>query len=214
MSPLPMPLPAPQSQPGQRVVAVFDFDGTLSDRHTFWRYLRFIASPPVFWAKVAGFLLPQVFGVLLGRTQLMDARAGFIRLFLGGMRTQDEAAHARRFIEGPLRAWIRPAALRRLAWHQQQGHLTVLVSNAPENYLVDWGRSMGFDHVCGTRLATEAGQLTGAVDGENCVNAEKVRRLQAVLGDTRHCFIYAYGDSDGDTELLAAADRPFYRNWY
>ncbi len=198
----------------RRTLAVFDFDGTLSDRHTFWRYLRFIATPPVFWAKVLCFLLPEVFGVLLGRRNLMDARAGFIALFLAGMPADVEARHARRFIDGPLRDWIRPEALRRLAWHRQQGHLTVLVSNAPENYLVDWGKSVGFDHVCGTRLRTRDGRLTGEVDGDNCVNAEKVRRLVQTVGQLDQSFVYAYGDSDGDTELLAVADRPFYRNWY
>lgn len=198
----------------RQTIAVFDFDGTLSDRHTFWRYLRFIATPPVFWTKVLCFLLPEIVGVLLGRRNLMDARAGFIGLFLADMPAEVEAGHARRFIAGPLRNWIRPEALRRLAWHQQQGHLTVLVSNAPENYLLDWGKSVGFDRVCGTRLGTRNGRLTGEVDGDNCVNAEKVRRLIQTVGPLDRCFIYAYGDSDGDTELLAAADRPFYRNWY
>jgi HAD superfamily hydrolase (TIGR01490 family) len=210
----PTPVEVPRAEGKRRIVAAFDFDGTLSDRHTFWRYLRFIHTPPVFWGKVVLFLLPQIVGVLSGRRQLMDARAGFIRRFLGGMPTEVEAGHARRFIDGPLRQWIRPAALRRLDWHRQQGHLTVLVSNAPENYLVSWGRAAGFDHVSGTRLATSGGRLTGQVEGDNCVNAEKVRRLQALLGDLDTCFIYAYGDSEGDTELLAAADRPFYRNWY
>lgn len=207
----PMPPSAMNDRPA---LAVFDFDGTLSDRHTFWRYLRFIATPPVFWTKVVCFLLPEILGVLLGRRNLMDARAGFIGLFLSGMSSDVEARHAQRFIQGPLRNWIRPQALRRLAWHQAQGHLTVLVSNAPENYLVDWGKSVGFDHVCGTRLRTQDGQLTGEVDGDNCVNAEKVHRLTQTVGQLDRWFIYAYGDSDGDTELLAAADRPFYRNWY
>lgn len=204
-----------QLQPnGASTVAVFDFDGTLSDRHTFWRYLRFIATPPVFWVKVVCFLLPEIVGVLLGRRNLMDARAGFIGLFLKNMPVDQEADHARRFIAGPLRHWIRPEALRRLNWHRQQGHLTVLVSNAPENYLKDWGQSVGFDHVCGTRLGTRDGRLTGEVDGQNCVNAEKVRRLIETVGNLDQWFIYAYGDSDGDTELLTVANRPFYRNWY
>ncbi|RZL02008.1 MAG: HAD-IB family hydrolase [Rubrivivax sp.] len=202
-----------QAPQAQRTVAVFDFDGTVSDRHTFWRYLRFIATPPIFWLSVLT-LLPYVVGVLVGRVQLMTAREAFIRRFLGGLTVAEEADYARRFIQGPLKAWIRPAALRRLAWHRSQGHLTLLVSNAPENYLISWGLAAGFDVVCGTRLAVSGGRLTGGLQGTNCVNEEKVRRLKAVVSDLDHCFIYAYGDSDGDHELLAIADRPFYRNWY
>jgi phosphatidylglycerophosphatase C len=194
-------------------VAVFDFDGTLSDRHTFWRYLRFIAKPHVFWPS----LLPlgiTVANVLRKKTTVMDGRIAFIERFLGGVPIETEAQHAANFIAGPLQDWIRPEAIRRLKWHQAQGHHTVLVSNAPENYLVPWGRAMGFDHVCGTRLQVVDQRLTGRVEGQNCVDEEKVRRLREQLGDLSQFFIYAYGDSTGDHALLNVADRPFYQNWY
>lgn len=197
----------------QQTIAVFDFDGTISDRHTFWRYCKFIATPWVFWPSVL-MMLPSILGVLIGKVHLMTARAGFIRRFLGNLPQQREAEYAAHFLAGPLPQWIRPAALRRLRWHQAQGHRTILVSNAPENYLLSWGKSMGFDHVCGTRLEVANGRITGRVAGNDCVGAEKVRRLEQRVGDLDRLYIYAYGDSDGDRELMAAADSPFYRNWY
>lgn len=198
---------------GKPVVAVFDFDGTLSDRHTFWRYLRFIATPLVFWPRVLP-LLPSMAQVVIGKKPLMTARGGFIQRFLSNMPEHVEADYAQRFINGPLPTWIRPAALRRLRWHQAQGHLTVLVSNAPENYLLGWGASVGFDYVCGTRLEVKNGRLTGEVAGNDCVGEEKVRRLKEVVPDLDQVHVIAYGDSDGDQELLSVADSPFYQNWY
>jgi phosphoserine phosphatase len=49
------------------------------------------------------------------------------------------------------------------------------------------------------------------LQGENCRAAEKVRLLQALPGALEDDEVYAYGDSDGDTEMLAAADHPAFK---
>ena len=48
------------------------------------------------------------------------------------------------------------------------------------------------------------------LDGANCRAAEKVRRLDEWLAHRQlgDAVIWAYGDSDGDRELLARADHP------
>lgn len=202
-----------QAETHRPVLAVFDFDGTLTDRHTFWRYMRFIHGPARFWLAMIP-LLPKMAGVLLGLVPLMTARQAFIERYLKGLTVEQEREHARLFITEHLSQWLRPEALRRLKWHQAQGHVTALVSNSPENYLLPWGNLVGFDHVCGTRLATDKRGLNGAIDGRNCVEREKVTRLRACVGDLAHYDIYAYGDSSGDRDLLDVATFPFYRNWY
>ena len=194
-------------------LAVFDFDGTLSDRHTFWRYMRYVAGTKMFWLKMI-WLLPKVFSVILGVTPLMQARLAFIARYLGGVSVEQEREHARHFVTEQLPRWIRPEALRRLQWHQSMGHVTALVSNSPENYLAPWGAAVGFDYVCGTRLDTENDRLTGGISGTNCVGPEKVIRLRGCLANLDDYYIYAYGDSSGDDALLGIANAPFYRNWY
>jgi phosphatidylglycerophosphatase C len=194
------------------VLAAFDFDGTITDRHTFWRYLRFVATPRAFWASLVP-LAPRLGALATRRITLMEAREALIARFLGGLPAAEEAELARRFAEEHLPRWIRPAALRRLRWHRARGHRTVLVSNGLESYLAPWAVSVGFDDVLGTRLEARGGRLTGRVEGAHCVGAEKVRRLTTLVGDRGLHYLFAYGDSAGDRELLAAADTPFYRNW-
>jgi len=202
-----------QADGAQPVLAVFDFDGTLTDRHTFWRYMRYVAGTNRFWLKLIP-LLPKAFSVILGVTPLMQARLAFIACYLGGVSVEQEREHARHFVAQHLPRMLRPEALRRLQWHQSMGHVTALVSNSPENYLAPWGAAVGFDYVCGTRLETENDRLTGGVSGANCVGMEKVMRLRACLGNLDDFYIYAYGDSPGDDALLDIAHAPFYRNWY
>jgi phosphatidylglycerophosphatase C len=56
----------------------------------------------------------------------------------------------------------------------------------------------------------DADRVTGAFTGPNCRGEEKMRRLRAEYGqDVR--ILAAYGDTSGDTEMLAAAEQPGFR---
>ena len=75
-------------------------------------------------------------------------------------------------------------------------------------YLETVGRLLGVDAVLSTELEVDAaGTCTGRMLGGNCRGAEKARRLRAYL-QSDDVEVWAYGDSAGDTELLAMADHP------
>jgi phosphatidylglycerophosphatase C len=81
----------------------------------------------------------------------------------------------------------------------------VLMSASPEVYLGPLGRHMGVDAVLASGLEVGAdGRLTGRLAGRNCRGAEKV--AWPGTEPTDGTYLYAYGDSDGDRELLARAD--------
>ena len=70
---------------------------------------------------------------------------------------------------------------------------------------------LGLDEVEAVELVVDAdGLLTGAMIGPNCRGPEKVVRLDGWLAgaglDRSSIELWAYGDSTGDDELLAAAD--------
>ena len=54
------------------------------------------------------------------------------------------------------------------------------------------------------------GLLTGEMVGPNVRGEEKAVRLRRWLGDDVPEMIWAYGNSSGDTELLAMADVPVW----
>jgi phosphatidylglycerophosphatase C len=80
-----------------------------------------------------------------------------------------------------IRRWLRDDTHARLRWHRQQGHTVVF------------------------------GELVGA----NCRGPEKLRRFDEWLASRGMArgdglVLWAYGDSAGDRELLAAADHPVW----
>jgi phosphatidylglycerophosphatase C len=84
----------------------------------------------------------------------------------------------------------------------------VIVSASFTSYLDPIAARLGFAAVLATELAVgDDGRLTGELVRPNVRGAEKVRRLDAWLGG-RPAFVWAYGDSSGDRELLARADQP------
>ena len=85
----------------------------------------------------------------------------------------------------------------------------VIVSASFTSYLDPIAARLGFAAVLATELAVgDDGRLTGELVRPNVRGAEKVRRLDEWLGatapDAGPAFVWAYGDSSGDRELLGA----------
>ncbi|OHU96063.1 hypothetical protein BIW53_09375 [Pseudoalteromonas byunsanensis] len=194
----------------KEVVAVFDFDKTLTDRHTFWRYLVSLVGPIKFWL-VAITLVPTAIRLWRKKIALMDAREVMIRRCMTGVSSKNYFEKGQVFAQGAIDPWIRPEALAKLRWHQENNHKCILISNAAESYIEPWSRKMGFCAYSGSRFELSGDKLTGQLIGDHCQGPEKVVRLQQILGPLERYEIYAYGDSSGDKELLEVADHPHYR---
>jgi hypothetical protein len=78
-------------------------------------------------------------------------------------------------------------------------------------YLEPVARQLGFDDLLCTRASGNRLVFDGGLHGGNCRGPEKVVRLQNLLGPLDTYELYAYGDSDGDKEMLEAANHSFYR---
>ena len=73
------------------------------------------------------------------------------------------------------------------------------------------GRRLGADALLGTHLAFDVDdRVTGAFGTPNCRGEEKVRRLRDVYGPDLH-LAAAYGDTSGDTEMIAIAGEKGFR---
>jgi phosphatidylglycerophosphatase C len=191
------------------VVAVFDFDGTITRGDSTSAFCR---------AEFAGRLVPAFLraapwlaGYPLGLVGRQRLKESLLTPVLGGREERDVRARAADWAARRLPGMVRPAAMERLRWHRSRGHRVVLASASLELLLEPWARAAGVDDVLATRLEVRDGRLTGRLAGRNCYGPEKVARLRALVGDLAEVELYAYGDSRGDRELLAAAQHAVYR---
>jgi HAD superfamily hydrolase (TIGR01490 family) len=200
-------------QANKPVVAAFDFDGTLTRRDTMFPFLMHTLGMTAFVRNVL-VLSPTLAGYGLGLIGNDIAKERVFVRCLAGMNMDVLRQKSGMFATNVVPGLLRPEAMQRLRWHKQQGHRCVVISASLELYVQPWAINAGFDDVIATHLQTrEEGHTTGKLDGANCFGMEKVRRLQALLGDRDGYTLLAYGDSRGDKELLSSADYAYYRQF-
>lgn len=204
------------------VVAAFDFDGTLTDGGSVWRFLAAVAGwPAVLRATVP--LVPRIaVAALVGGEQADTTKERLFRAVLAGLPADIIGKRAESFGLSHFERHARPEMVARLQDHLRAGHRVAIVSASPEIYLRPVADRLGAHTVIATRLAVDGdGRLTGGYDGANCRGAQKAQRLIAwaaeATGTSRQgpgaardgaagtIAIWAYGNSAGDLAMLRVA---------
>ncbi|MEO6918536.1 MAG: HAD family hydrolase [Collimonas sp.] len=193
-----------------RIVAAFDFDGTISTSDSLRDFVRHAVGPGRFALGLVR-ASPWLLGMFLGTSDRAAAKARFLAATLGGVTQPKLDEMAREYAETRLPLLIRPDMLARIREHQQRGHRLVMVSASPALYLKYWASTAGFDTVLATELEFRDGRFSGRLASPNCWGPQKVQRLQQWFGNDRPPSLYAYGDSRGDREMLALADHAWLR---
>lgn len=195
----------------ETVIAAFDFDGTITYCDSFIPFLMYVVGKAGF-LKLLPKVIPQYLAYKCGKIGNQQAKEKFIRVYLGGYAHTELQGMGHRFAAKTLPLLVRKNMLARLQWHKQQGHVCVLISASLDVYLEAWAREHAFDAVISSRLALDgSGHVNGKLVGDNCYGAEKVRRFREWLGSKTYQYLYVYGDSRGDYNLLDIADEGFLK---
>ncbi|MFI5343353.1 MAG: HAD-IB family hydrolase [Chlamydiales bacterium] len=196
-----------------RIVAAFDFDHTMIDRDSLLPFLFFTTGYAWSLYRLVK-LLPQLLRFSVKDLSRQGVKEKILTEFFAGQSLADLQKKGQLYAAKQLDDYIKPQALRRLHWHQHQGHECMLVSASIDLYLTPWALRHGIKRVISSRLeVTPEGIITGQLQGLNCWGEEKRRRFLEELGPKDHYQLYVYGDSRGDLELLDLADFPFYRRF-
>ncbi|EOZ4914829.1 TPA: HAD-IB family phosphatase [Pseudomonas aeruginosa] len=192
-----------------RFLSVFDFDGTLTYRDSFVPFLRFAFGNRVFVRRMLRMAGPSL-AYLCRRIGHDDLKARLIATFLTDVPVhvleERALAYQNRFWE----TLMRPHALTAVADQVSSGSTVTICSASPSLLLRPFAEKLGV-HLIATELEVVDGVLTGRIVGRNCRRDEKVCRLERHYGPLTQYSLRAWGDSRGDTELLAAALERFWK---
>lgn len=187
-------------------IAFFDFDGTITTRDSMRDFLIYAAGYGRF---VLGMLIlsPALLAYTCNLIPNWRAKEIVLSHFFRSWDLEEFQALASKYVRERLPRIIRVTSMERIAWHKSQGDRVVVVSAAIDCWIKDWCDRQGLE-LLATRLEVADGRLTGRLGTKNCYGPEKVRRIKAAYNLKEFSRIYAYGDSPGDTEMLALADCP------
>jgi phosphatidylglycerophosphatase C len=188
------------------VIAAFDVDGTLTTRDCVRPFLeRAAGRRRLITSMLRRPLATVVAAARRDRDRLKEIIVGGS---LRGKLVTEVETIGEQFAQYVLVNWLRPDTVRRLRWHQQAGHRTVIVSASLAAYLRPLALRLGIDDVLCTDSTRSGDRYGDRLSGLNCRADEKRRRLDQWLEEHRwvHAEVWAYGDSAGDRELLDRAD--------
>ncbi len=194
-----------------QVLALFDFDGTISKKDSFFDFIKFTNNP----FKIIGgliYLSPTLLLYLLDFMPNWRTKEIVLEYFYKGIPQNVIEALGMKYCEIRINNILKQTALDKINWHQKQNHRIILVTASLDIWLAEWTKRMKIELIA-TKPDYKNNVITGKIKGKNCWGPEKVIRIKSALNLSDYNIIYAYGDSRGDKEMLEIATHPNYRNF-
>lgn len=190
-------------------IALFDFDGTMTTSDSLKDFIQYALGTPKYYLGLLT-LSPVLIAYSLKIISNSSAKEKLVTHFFKGWDINQFTELADRFSFEKIDKVTRPKALEKIKWHQEKGHTVVIVSATMECWLKVWCDKNELDLIA-TKLDVIDSKLTGKFATKNCYGIEKVNQVKNFYNLDLYDYIYAYGDSNGDKELLALADESFYK---
>ena len=186
-------------------MAAFDYDGTITSKDTLLEFIIFACGK---WKFLAGFLLhaPWLCLMKLHLYPNWKCKERIFSWYFKGMAYNAFADLGQRFSERA-DCMLRQSTIDLVKKHMKEGATVYVVSASIEEWVRPVCSKFGVANVLGTRIdVDDQGLLTGRFMTANCYGQEKVSRLLEVEPQREEYYLYAYGDSRGDKEMLDFAD--------
>ncbi len=188
----------------KRIIAAFDFDGTLTTKDTLLEFIKFACGRKRFYI---GFLLhsPMLVLMKVGLLSNWKSKERVFSWFFKGMKYNEFVRLGNEFAH-VIQKFVNKETISILKKHQQEKHDVYIITASIEEWVKPYGHLLNVKEVLGTRIEIVNGVLTGRFESRNCYGKEKVARLLEAEPERTSYFLHAYGDSRGDKELMEFAN--------
>ena len=201
----------PRQAPARRL-ALFDLDGTLTRRDTFFPFVvGLLLHRPGRWPRAL--LVPLLLaGDLLGRLDRGGLKGGILHALFSGMPREAMHAYATTYAAGVVPARMFPEAVETFRGHLEQGDHVVVLSASPDLFVPDIAQRLGAHEVICTQVRWDGGRLDGRLASANRRDHEKARVLQALRVAHPGLPVIAYGNSPADLIHMRTCEEAVYIN--
>jgi HAD superfamily hydrolase (TIGR01490 family) len=197
-----------------KIAAVFDLDRTLTKvRSLESAFIRFLLQE----GHIGTTSLLHSGGFFL-RNILHDPVTAIKRnkMYLKGFSLEQIELLTQSFLARRGPQLIPREAIRLVNNHKQSGHLTILVTGAPEFLVCPLIQllNLPFDHLYATRLKVDRSVYSGVINGVHYYGREKEILVRKISSD--FCFSlensYCYADSESDIPMMELFGKPIAVN--
>lgn len=186
----------------------FDFDGTLTRRDTFFGFLRHLHGS----SGMMRILLAESPAILRGMLKDDEGEAKE-RVLIRALRGMEPERFRRACLEygASIERIEREPIVKALDEAESKGDKVAIVSASIGDWIRPWAEAHRVKHVIATECETRDKARLGRFVTPNCIRGEKVRRIleefPKLANQRGDCHVTAYGNSGGDREMLAFADK-------
>ena len=193
-------------------MALFDLDGTLTQRDTLLPYLAgFLRQHPRRLVRLAQ-VLPPLACFALGRADRGALKSSAIRAAMEGYTRSEIEPWTGEFVTMLLGRGLHADALAAVESHRRAGDWLVLLSASPDLYVPAIGRALGFSQTLCTGIRWDGDRLDGHLTTANRRDLEKVSCVAELRREHPGRRIVAYGNAASDLDHLALADHAMLVN--
>jgi phosphatidylglycerophosphatase C len=190
-------------------LALFDFDGTITTKDSLSDFIQYSIGKYSYYIGLLA-LSPMLTAYTLKLIRNDIAKEKLITHFFKGWDINRFKKIAEQYSLEQIDKITRTKAIEKIKWHQERKHKVIIVSASMECWLKPWCEKNDIDLIS-TKLEYKDNKLTGKFSTKNCYGIEKANRINECYNLSEYDYIYAYGDSSGDKELLALADESLYK---